>query len=85
MENYLRDHLVSMGPAAAKSFHDILHTYEDLAAQYGLWDAASVIKEYGCSDDGFIDFRAWLIAQGKDVYMNALRDPDTLADASASY
>lgn len=63
-----------------KNFHDILQTYEDLADQYGLWDAVSVIKEYGCSDDGFIDFRAWLIAQGKEVYMNALRDPDTLAD-----
>ena len=40
-----------------------------------------MIKEYGCSDDGFIDFRAWLIAQGKEVYMDALREPDTLADA----
>ena len=80
MEDYLREQLVSMGPAAAKNFHDILQTYEDLADQYGLWDAVSVIKEYGCSDDGFIDFRAWLIAQGKEVYMNALRDPDTLAD-----
>ena len=29
---------------------------------------------------GIIDFRAWLIAQGKAVYLNALRDPDTLAD-----
>ena len=64
MEDYLREQLVSMGPAAAKNFHDILQTYEDLADQYGLWDAVSVIKEYGCSDDGFIDFRAWLI----DVY-----------------
>ena len=59
MEYYLQEQLVSMGPAAAKNFHDILQTYED---------------------DGFIDFRAWLIAQGKEVYMNALRDPDTLAD-----
>ena len=81
MEDYLRERLVSMGPAAAKDFHDILQAYEDLADQYGLWDAASVIKEYGCSDDGFIDFRAWLIAQGKEVYMDALREPDTLADA----
>ena len=80
MEHYLRDALVSMGPAAAQNFHNILHAYEDLAYQYGLWDAASVIKEYGCSDDGFIDFRAWLIAQGKDVYLNALKDPDSLAD-----
>ena len=59
MEDYLREQLVSMGPAAAKNFHNILQTYEDLADQYGLWDAVSVIKEYGCSDDGFIDFRAW--------------------------
>ena len=80
MEDCLRDRLVSMGPAASKDFHDFLHAYEDLADQYGLWDAASVIKEYGCSDDGFIDFRAWLIVQGKDIYMNALKDPDTLAD-----
>ena len=83
MEYYLQEQLVSMGPAAAKDFHDILQAYEDLADQYGLWDAASVIMEYGCSDDGFIDFRAWLIAQGKDVYMNALREPDTLADVEA--
>ena len=83
MENCLRERLVSMGPAAAKDFHDILQAYEDLADQYGLWDAASVIKEYGCSDDGFIDFRAWLIAQGKEVYMDALREPDTLADVEA--
>ena len=80
MEEYLCGALVRMGPAAARGFHNILHAYEDLAYQYGLWDAASVIKEYGCSDDGFIDFRAWLIAQGKDVYLNALKDPDTLAD-----
>ncbi len=80
MEAYLYNQLVSMGPAAAEGFHDLLQAYEDLADQYGLWDAASIIKEHGCSDDGFIDFRAWLIAQGKEVYMNALREPDTLAD-----
>ena len=27
-----------------KKFHDILQTYEDLADQYGLWDAVSVIQ-----------------------------------------
>ena len=41
MEDYLREQLVSMGPAAAKNFHDILQTYEDLADQYGLWDASA--------------------------------------------
>ena len=54
MEDYLREQLVSMGPAAAKNFHDILQTYEDLADQYGLWDAVSVIKEYGCEIVGAV-------------------------------
>ena len=77
---YLKDRLVSMGPTQAQNFHDITHAYEDLADKYGLWDAAGIMKEYGCSDDGFIDFRAWLIAQGREVYFAALADPDSLAD-----
>ena len=77
---YLKDRLVSMGPTQAQNFHDIIHAYEDLADRYGLWDAAGIMKEYGCSDDGFIDFRAWLIAQGREVYFAALADPDSLAD-----
>ena len=76
----LKDRLVSMGPTQAQNFHDIIHAYEDLADKFGLWDAAGIMKEYGCSDDGFIDFRAWLIAQGREVYFAALSDPDSLAD-----
>ena len=77
---YLKDRLVSMGPTQAQNFHDIIHAYEDLADKFGLWDAAGIMKEYGCSDDGFIDFRAWLIAQGREAYFAALADPDSLAD-----
>lgn len=80
MMDFLKDRLVSMGPEQAQNFHDILHAYEDLADKFGLWDAAGVMKEYGCSDDGFIDFRAWLIAQGRDTYLSALADPDSLAE-----
>ena len=36
-----------------------------------------------CSGDGFIDFRAWLIAQSNEVYLAALADPDSLADVEA--
>ena len=32
------------------------------------------------TDDGFTDFRAWLISQGKEAYFAALKEPDTLAD-----
>ena len=70
----LQDRLMSMEPEQTQAFHDILHIYEELADQYGLWDAASIMVEW-CSDDGFIDFRAWLIAQGREVYLAALKDP----------
>ena len=79
MAHELQDRLMSMGPEQAQAFHDILHIYEELADQYGLWDAANIMME-GCSDDGFIDFRAWLIAQGREVYLAALKEPDSLAD-----
>lgn len=34
----------------------------------------------GCSDDGFDYFRFWLIAQGREVFYNALENADTLCD-----
>ena len=80
---WLMGRLTILGPQQAQDFHDILHGYSDLAYKYGLWSAASLMCENGCSDDGFIDFRAWLVAQGKEVYMAALADPDSLAGAEA--
>lgn len=44
-----------------------------------LWGAAYIIFG-GCSDDRFDYFRGWLIAQGKDLYEEALLNPDRLAD-----
>ena len=81
--DWLMAQLVSMGPEQARKFDTIARVYVDLAYQYGLWTAASVMVKFGCTDDGFIDFREWLVAQGKEVYMAALKDPDTLADASS--
>ena len=78
---WLMERLVDLGPEQAKKFDDIACAYASLAYQYGLWTAASVMERGGCTDDGFIDFRGWLIAQGREVYMAALRDPDSLADA----
>lgn len=43
-----------------------------------LWSAAYLIHR-GCGDDAFWDFRAGLIALGRDVFTAALADPDTLA------
>ena len=74
----LKNRLKEMGPDHAQDFHDIVHAYEKLAYKYGLWSAAELMGYI--SDDGFMDFRAWLIAQGKEVYLAALADPDSLAD-----
>ncbi|MBA9002365.1 DUF4240 domain-containing protein [Thermomonospora cellulosilytica] len=46
------------------------------------WDmvaAASLILG-GCTDDAFIDFRAGLIALGREWYERVARSPDALAD-----
>ena len=45
--------------------------------------ATDAIMYNGCSDDGFEYYRNWLIAQGKEVYMKALADPDSMPDLEA--
>jgi hypothetical protein len=44
-----------------------------------LWGAAYLIQG-GCSDDGFRDFRCWLIGRGRHAYEAAIKNPDWLAD-----
>jgi Protein of unknown function (DUF4240) len=45
--------------------------------RWDMWSAAYLIGG-GCSDDGFIDFRAGLIAQGHAWYEMAVASPDSL-------
>jgi hypothetical protein len=49
------------------------------AYTWDLWGAAYLING-GASDDGFEYFRSWLISMGHDVFSNAVRDPDSLAN-----
>jgi hypothetical protein len=44
-----------------------------------LWAAAYAIGG-GCSDDGFEDFRGWLVSRGREVFERVVADPDALAD-----
>jgi hypothetical protein len=60
-------------------FQEILYDLKHKAYTGILWDAATVIKN-GCGDDGFHEFREWLVGRGKEVYENAIKDPETLAD-----
>lgn len=52
--------------------------YKDLADTSGLFAASCCLNDC-MSDDGFTDFRMWLISQGKEVYLAALKNPDSLA------
>lgn len=64
-------------------WNNYFYYYHELADTPNLATAAAVINN-GISDDGFIDFRNWLISQGKTVYMNALKKADSLAEIKIS-
>ncbi|MCA9049079.1 MAG: DUF4240 domain-containing protein [Planctomycetaceae bacterium] len=72
-----------------KSPEDIMDFERHLSAlmeksyNWDLWGAAYLING-GCSDDGFDYFRGWLVLQGKKVFEQALKDPDSLADYSGT-
>ena len=58
------------------------HEYDVLlqaAYRRDIWTAA-LLAGGGCSDDGFIFFRYWLVAQGREVYESVLKDPEYLAE-----
>lgn len=44
-----------------------------------LW-CAGYIMNGGCSDDCFEYFRCWLIGNGKEIYYNSLKSPDSLSE-----
>lgn len=75
----LVDRLAKWSIADIFAFGDIMDKLKDTAYYCELWTAAVIICG-GCSDDGFTDFRAWLIAQGKQIFYDALRDPEILID-----
>ncbi len=77
--NLLIEELVQLPLTEILAYETIMDNLLDTAYDAALWDAAEII-ECGCGDDGFSDFRAWLIAQGKDVYEKAIANPESLVD-----
>lgn len=70
--------LMAFHPQDILDWHNIKDVYMKQANRLDLWAACTATHSHD-TDDGFTDFRAWLISQGKDVYMAALADPDSLA------
>lgn len=78
----LIDELAKRSESEIVDFGRLFHEYWVRAYTWPLWGAAFLIGE-GCSDDGFMDFRGWLISRGRTVYERALANPDTLATVVA--
>lgn len=77
-------HLALADCLAAGSVHDIMQhqeRFDEVHAGLYRWDlwASAYLIGGGCSDDGFIDFRAGLIAQGRSWHDRAAACPDSLA------
>ena len=70
----LQEQLRKLPSAEIMEWQEIFQFYDDAAYRAELWAASGAMGAH-CSDDGFMDFRSWLISQGRDVYMAALRDP----------
>ncbi|WP_405583617.1 DUF4240 domain-containing protein [Streptomyces sp. NBC_01190] len=69
---------------AAGSQREVLgyhERFEELLGALYRWDvwAAAYLIGGGCSDDGFTDFRAGVIAEGRAWYERVAADPDSLA------
>ncbi|MFE1291472.1 DUF4240 domain-containing protein [Streptomyces sp. NPDC058751] len=69
---------------ATRSKEDILRyqeRFDEVSGAVYRWDvwAAAYLIGGGCSDDSFMDFRAGLVALGRDWYEKAAADPDGLA------
>ena len=75
--NALREQLQQLAPEEIVQFDRIFRAYWARAYTWDLWAAAYLIGG-GCSDDGFLDFRGWLISKGEKVYEAALKDPESL-------
>lgn len=76
----LRETLRGCHPDTVAAFDAWLGGLRERANRWDLWGAAYVMNG-GCSDDGFGDFRNWLVGQGRATFEAALADPESLASS----
>ncbi len=69
-------------PDQILEFYRIFNQYHQKADKGYIWAAGMLLNSGHGTDDGFIYFRNWLISSGKEVYFNALKNPDSLAEAN---
>ena len=76
----LTEALAALPKQTIVDFQTLLIAQLNRAFLPALWDAAYLMNG-GCSEDGFLYFRAWLVAQGALIFEKALLDPESLTGA----
>ncbi|WP_042390418.1 DUF4240 domain-containing protein [Streptacidiphilus melanogenes] len=71
--------LAARPPREILQYHERFEEFHAALYRWDLWAAGYLIGG-GCSDDGFIDFRAGVIALGQAWYERAAAAPDSLAE-----
>ncbi len=71
--------LAKLEPEEIISFDRHLDSRHSEAYRWDIWAVAYIVNG-GCSDDAFVYFRCWLIAQGRDFFEAVLHDPAKVAE-----
>lgn len=77
--DWLTDELAGRSAPEIVGFEEVLDELSSVAMTWQMWAAADRLKN-GCSDDGFTDFRAWLVGLGRDTFQAVVAEPDALAE-----
>ena len=79
LEQFRRE-LQRLTPQELIEFEWIFAELTFAAYSWDLWLVAWLCHGGMCSDDGFSDFRSWLISRGRAIYESALNDVDALVE-----
>ncbi len=75
----LKAKLAQLSPQGITEFAETMDGLLDASYSWKLWGAAYVMMG-GASDDSFEYFRIWLVAQGREFFERAAKNPDAIAD-----
>ncbi len=81
-QQILHKELQKLRPIDIIHFDNKFRKLRGEAYTWNLWGAIYIING-GCGDDSFMDFRGWLIAQGKDFYYQTVSNPESLVDVDS--
>ncbi len=77
----LQSALGRLAPERIAGFEQMFLSLHHKLYDWGLWGVAYLLLG-GCSDDGFVDLRSWVIGQGRDFYKRCQSDPRALASGA---